>query len=263
MSIEALSGKVFMIVTGASRGIGKQIAITFGSLLEKGSHAVLLATNLEALKETARNFPSHVTVDPISVDLSKAQKEVFHDIVTKALKNRAPSEFDRVVLVHNVGTMGNLSAYANNLTDLNEWRNYFDLNVFGPAILNGVVMNIFNEDTNTEKTVINITSLFGIQAEKNAGHYGSGKAAREMFFKIFAIENPKANVLNYSPGPVETDMFYQACNTFGDKEVKKYFTDMLEKKTYLTCEQTVNRLLNILKEHKYKPGDHVDYFDEL
>lgn len=71
------------------------------------------------------------------------------------------------------------------------------------------------------------------------------------------------NVLNYSPGPVETDMFYEACKGFGDKELKSQFKEMLEKKTYLTCEQTVNRLLNILKDRKYKSGDHVDYFDEL
>lgn len=78
MAIEALSGKVFMIVTGASRGIGKQIAIAFGSLLEEGSHALLLATNLNALKETAKSIPSSVTVDPVSVDLSKPSKDALH-----------------------------------------------------------------------------------------------------------------------------------------------------------------------------------------
>lgn len=78
MSIQALSGKVFLVITGASRGIGRQIAISFSSLLEEGSHLLLLATNLNALKETAENISSTVTVDTVSVDLSKSTKETLH-----------------------------------------------------------------------------------------------------------------------------------------------------------------------------------------
>ena len=263
MSIEALSGKVYMLVTGASRGIGKQIAISFGSLLEKGSRVLLLATNLDALKETAKCIPADVLVNSVGVDLSKVEDDKLHEIIMQSLNEDTPEEFDRVVVVHNAATMGNISQSTNNLTDMNTWRSYFDLNVFSPAVLNGVVTRIFNDETNTKKTVINITSLFAIKPTNKTGEYCTGKAAREMFFKVFALENPEVNVLNYSPGPVETDMFYKACNEFGDKELKSQFNEMLEKKTYLTCEQTVNRLLKILKDRKYKSGDHVDYFDEL
>lgn len=71
MSVEDLSGKVFLLVTGASRGIGRQIAITFGSLLEEGSRALLLARNKDALQEVAKNIPSKVKVCTISTDLGK------------------------------------------------------------------------------------------------------------------------------------------------------------------------------------------------
>lgn len=74
MSVEALSGKVFLLVTGASRGIGRQIAITFGSLLQEGSHILLLARNLDALQEVAKNISSKVTVDTVSMNLSKSTK---------------------------------------------------------------------------------------------------------------------------------------------------------------------------------------------
>jgi len=72
MSIEALSGKVFLLVTGASRGIGRQIAITFGSMLEEGSRVLLLARNKDALQEVAKNIPSKVKVCTISADLNKS-----------------------------------------------------------------------------------------------------------------------------------------------------------------------------------------------
>lgn len=78
MSIKILSGKIFLVITGASRGIGKQLAISFGSALEKGSHILLLATNLNALKETAKNIPSNIFVDTVSIDLAKATKDKLH-----------------------------------------------------------------------------------------------------------------------------------------------------------------------------------------
>lgn len=74
MSVEVLSGKVFLLVTGASRGIGRQIAITFGSLLQEGSHILLLARDLNALQEVARNIPSKITVDTVSINLGKSSK---------------------------------------------------------------------------------------------------------------------------------------------------------------------------------------------
>ncbi|XP_076753613.1 sepiapterin reductase [Xylocopa sonorina] len=258
-----LSGKAFFVITGASRGIGRQIAISIGSVLEEGSHALLLATNLNALKETAKHIPASVSVDTVSVDLSKATKDELYDIVMQSLKNRTADQFDQLIVVHNVGSVGDVSHYANDLTDIKILHDYYDLNVFGPFILNGVIMKIFNKCMNTKKTVINITSLLGIQPRKTMAYYSSGKAAREMFFKVFALENPQINVLNYSPGPVDTDMYHEVCTKVSDPGVKVEFNDLLTKRTILTCEQTVNRLLMVLKEQKYKSGDHVDYYDEL
>jgi len=77
------------------------------------------------------------------------------------------------------------------------------------------------------------------------------------------LENPDVNVLNYAPGPVDTDMFVTACEKTCDPDTKKIFNSLRETKTVLTTEQTVNRLIQVLKEHKYKSVDHVDYYDEL
>lgn len=71
------------------------------------------------------------------------------------------------------------------------------------------------------------------------------------------------NVLNYAPGPVDTDMFRMYCETIVDPQAKKTYNEMREKKTVLTTEQTINRLVQILKERKYNSADHVDYYDKL
>ncbi|XP_024868096.1 sepiapterin reductase [Temnothorax curvispinosus] len=262
MSVEALSGKVFLLVTGASRGIGRQIAITFGSLLEEGSRVLLLARNKDALRKVASNIPSKVEVYTASTDLSKSTDVEFQEFLSEALKETTSDAFDRVVLVHNVGSLGDLSKSVNDMMDVNSWRELYHLNMFIPAILNAVVMNTFDNKT-IKKTVINITSLYAIQAGIGSGQYSSVKAAREMYFKVFALENPDANVLSYSPGPVDTDMFTTVCETIADPEAKKMYIEMRQKKTVLTTEQTVNRLVQILKERKYNAADHVDYYDNL
>lgn len=260
--VEALSGKVFLIVTGASRGIGKQIAIKFGSMIHEDSHVLLLATNLNALKDTAKQIPVKA-VDTISIDLSKAQKDELEGVIKDSLKKKTPADFDRLVVVHNVGSMGDTTKRTVDMVDMEMWHNYYDLNLFVPAILNAVVMNAFQSMPDSKKTVINISSLLGIKPSRMMGAYSSVKAAKDMYFKVFALEHPEVNVLNYSPGPVDTDMFHKVCDQTTDKELKAQFVELRDKKTVLTCEQTINRLTTVLKEHKYTSGDHVDYYDEL
>ncbi|XP_011688803.1 PREDICTED: sepiapterin reductase-like [Wasmannia auropunctata] len=261
MSIEALSGKVFLLVTGASRGIGRQIAITFGSMLEEGSHVLLLARNKEGLKEVAKSIPSNVKVCTISADLSKSTDTILKEFISESLRGTTSNAFDRVVLIHNVGFIGNVFQTLNDIVDLNIWREFYDVNFHVPAILNAVVMNTFNSKA-IKKTIINITSPLAIQPLVCLGQYSSAKAAREMYFKVFALENPDVNVLSYSPGPVDTDMYTTLCEKFADSKTKKMFNQMKEMGTVLTTEQTVNHLVQVLKEQKYNSADHVDYYDK-
>lgn len=44
-----------------------------------------------------------------------------------------------------------------------------------------------------------------------------------MFFRTMALEEPDIRVLNYAPGPVDTDMQLEARTTTGDKELKRLF----------------------------------------
>lgn len=112
--------------------------------------------------------------------------DVILGAIKESLKGTTREAFDRVVLVHNVGTMGT-SKLANKLSDVNDWKEVYDVNFFVPMILNTVIMNMFDDSTNTKKVIINITSLFGIKATIGYGQYCSVKAAREMYFKVLVI----------------------------------------------------------------------------
>lgn len=77
------------------------------------------------------------------------------------------------------------------------------LNLFSVTCLTSVFLSKFNSDA-AERCIVNITSLFGIQPVKSFGYYCVGKASREMYFRVLALENPALNILSYSPGKIMT-----------------------------------------------------------
>lgn len=62
------------------------------------------------------------------------------------------------------------------------------------------------------------------------------------------------NVLNYSPGPVKTDML----ETLQDHHK---MNAVAPTRAVLTTGQTVNRLIEVLQLQNYKSGDHFDYYN--
>ena len=54
--------------------------------------------------------------------------------------------------------------------------------------------------------VVQISSLAAIQEIKSWGMYCIGKAARDMFMRVLALEEPKILSLSYAPGPLDNDM---------------------------------------------------------
>ncbi|XP_015518535.1 sepiapterin reductase-like [Neodiprion lecontei] len=263
MSASLLSGKVFLLVTGASKGIGRQIAESFGSLLGEGSLVLLLARNSNGLKETANKLPKRIKVQTRSVDLRVTDANHLKDIISKAVGPAGVTQFENAIIVHNAASIGDLSKPTIALTDFQTWRDYYDLNVFSPAVLNGVFMQLFNEASKVTRFVINVTSIAANTPFGSAGYYCSGKAARTMFFKVFATENPNVYVLNYSPGFVDTDMLHAVITGITDPSARNFFREVQSSDLVLTTQQTVNRMIEIIKLQKFNSGDIIDYSDLL
>lgn len=64
-------GKVFFVVTGATRGIGKGIAKAFAPHLSNGSRVLLMSRNVENLRKTAHEMPKGLITTCKSIDFSK------------------------------------------------------------------------------------------------------------------------------------------------------------------------------------------------
>lgn len=250
-----LTKSIFVIITGASQGIGRTIAIEISRRLKKSSKILLIARSENGLLETKKLIEgiSHVTeVIIFPSDLSKLDAKDYDDLLKKQLHG---CSFESALIIHNAGQVGEL-VKTTELNDMSLWKKYYDLNLFSVAVLNSEFLKAV-KDLIKNIYVVNITSLCGRAPFKNMSMYGSAKAARELFFKVLAEEEKAVIVLNYSPGPVKTAMINEIVTNAKDEELKEMFSKL----NALTCEQTVGRFMDIIENGNFKSGDTIDYFD--
>lgn len=252
--------KSFVLITGASQGIGQKIAEVIGSKLKEGSKIVLIARSEKGLTETKEKVYTtnkNLSIETFSLDLSKPDVEDYETIFNKLLQEGDSYEIG--IIFHNAGQIGELKD-ALKFNDLNMWRSYYDLNLFSTTLLNSVFITKCKKYT-SKFCMINITSLCGRKPYSNLALYGSAKAARDLYFSVIAVEHPDIIVLQYSPGPVDTAMFNEVIETAEDPQLKTQFKEMRDKKIVLTTDQTIAKLFMLLENGKFKSGDVIDYFD--
>lgn len=252
--------KYYVIITGASVGIGRALAQAFSREVAEKSVFVITGRNAENLNETkrlvAQDAPGVEVVARV-MDHSTATFDDYRKLITDTWSKISAA--DGVLLVHNVGTIGDVRKYATALTDEKEIDDYFHLNITSVMTLTSAFLEKFPNGSNISRTIINISSLAAIKPMAGTGIYCTGKAARQMYMRIIAVENPTVKVLNYSPGPVDTAM-HKALH-HGVKEIAEAARGMVESGTLLTPEATSLKLVKILETQNFQSGDHVDYYD--
>lgn len=257
------SKKLIVFITGASKGIGRSIAVEISRNLEQNSVLVLIARSEKGLEETkaqVMEIDKSITVLTYTLDLSKPNLGNYNDMFQHVLKSIDRTGIEFGLIFHNAGHVGTLKA-TTGLTELEVWQEYYNLNMFSVVLLNSAfIKNI--RPIAPQLVSINITSLCGRVPFTNMSMYGSAKAARDLFFKVLAIEEPGVIVLNYSPGPVDTDMYSDVIVTAESEELKKMFKENKESQI-LTPAQTVSKLLEILEKGSFKNGDTIDYYDKV
>lgn len=250
----------FLLVTGASKGIGAKMAVETSRNFRAGSVVVLLARSeagLESTKSEILRNNSELKVVTKSIDLVKPSSEDLKLIIDGSFDSKVA--YDLLMVIHNVGTLGDVKKWARDIDDYEYLESYFSTNVFGPIVLNNILLK--SVAPTARKFIVNITSKAAIAPFKSFGFYCAGKAAREMFFRVLAEESGDVLVLNYSPGPVETDMTVDAQHNAISTETSEMFKNARETGTILTTDQTTKRFLEVVAKGNYNSGDHVDFFD--
>lgn len=268
--------KTYCLITGASQGIGRQISIEFAQKVGPGSTFLLLARNIDNLNETKRlmeEVSNDINVFVHSFNFYEPVNIELHKIIYQSLDmfSKNVDDFDLSIIVHNAGSLGDITESTYDIKNIEKLNSYFMLNFFSVCVLNAEFLKIFDADKRPpnpidlqpycEICIVNITSLCAVKPFASMGYYCVGKASREMFFSVMAEENKKYSILSYSPGPVKTDMIDEILNNVGDEEVKKMFVNMKKDNAILTAEESVKKLVKILGERNFKSGSRVDFYD--
>ncbi|EDO46442.1 predicted protein [Nematostella vectensis] len=246
------------IITGASRGLGCCIAVSIAEVAQAQNCEVtfiLVARNKEGLEKTlnqVRQVKSSIKGFLIVGDLGKL--DTLQGLLDDIFQCVTPSAFSHSLLVNNAGSLGDLSRPMKDFTDPDEVQQYMGLNLTSPFI---IASRFVNEFKSTKRYIANISSLMAIQAWKGFSLYCVGKASRDMAHSVLATEEDDVRILNYAPGPLDTDMNNIIQEWSYNQEVKQ----MLNKGNVLRPKQSSDKLVQILLDDTYKSGAHLDYFD--
>ncbi|NXQ62312.1 SPRE reductase, partial [Anthoscopus minutus] len=273
------------VVSGASRGFGRSLARLLAPQLGPGSVLLLLARSAEALAELAAELRSSTTgsatgsatggatgsatggatgsaelrVQCVAADLGC---EEGLRKASDALRELLPDpSFCRLLLVNNAGSLGDISKSFLDLTDLQEINTYFSFNISSALCLTSMALRAFGARPGCSRTVVNISSLCAQEPFPSWALYCAGKAARDMMFRVLALEEHELRVLSYAPGPLDTDMQLLARTRTADPGMRQHFQRLQEKGQLIDSSVSAQKLLRLLQEDSFPSGAHLDFFD--
>lgn len=191
-----------VVITGASAGMGREMALTFA---REGAKVLAVARRqavLDELKAEAADFEG--TIETFAGDC--ARKEVCEEMIRIAVE-----KFGRLdSLVNNAGIMDDMAGAADFRDEFIE--RIYGLNTFGVLYaMRAAIQQFMKQEKNEDGLVGNILNISSIGAQHaNAGVvYCSAKAAVESATKhtafMYMEEGIRCNAI--APGGIMTDIF--------------------------------------------------------
>jgi NADP-dependent 3-hydroxy acid dehydrogenase YdfG len=185
-----------VLITGASRGIGKATALAFA---KAGVSSVLLGRSIDQLQSTAEAVRASGS-EAIAIQLDLSQVDRVKPRLTQILEEVGTID----LLVNNAG-MGYTGSLVE--TSLADWQRIIDLNLTSPfqciqAILPGM-------RSQQRGTIINVISIAGRQSFPDWGAYCASKFGLMGMTKTLAQEERPhgIRVVALCPGAVNTPLW--------------------------------------------------------
>jgi 3-oxoacyl-[acyl-carrier protein] reductase len=189
-----LNGKL-VLVTGASRGIGKAIAITLG---RDGATVIGTATTESGAENISKAFADK-KISGKGIKLNVTDNEQIASLVKTVNEEFGPID----ILINNAGiTRDNILLRMKE----DEWESTIDTNLTSiyrmtKSVLRGMIKN-------RSGRIISITSVVGVMGNAGQSNYAAAKAGMIGFTKSLAREvGVRGITVNaIAPGFIETDM---------------------------------------------------------
>jgi 3-oxoacyl-[acyl-carrier protein] reductase len=193
--MKALQGKV-AIVTGASRGIGRAVALALAA--EGASVAINYASSNAAAEALVVEIQAAgAEAIALQADVSKANQ-------VESLVAAVMAKWGRVdVLVNNAGITRDTLLMR---MDLEQWQGVIDLNLTGVFLCTKAISKIMLKQKSGR--IVNISSVAGQIGNPGQANYSAAKAGVIGFTKAVAKELASRNITvnAVAPGFITTDM---------------------------------------------------------
>ncbi len=188
--------KDIAIVTGASRGIGREIA----KMLARSGMQVI--ANYNKSENKAKELQEELGKENINIDIYKADVSKRADV--KKLVDYTLNKYGNIdVLINNAGI--DQEKMLQDITD-DDWNKIINVNLYSVfCVTQEVVPNMIN---NKRGCVINISSIYGVTGGACAALYSATKAGIDGITKALAKELGPSNIRvnSIAPGFINTDM---------------------------------------------------------
>ncbi len=202
--------KDFVYITGASSGIGKEVAIT----LSKSYNVILCGRSRENLELTKQSCSSNSEVLIHVCDLYEIEK--IEDLIISFLQEK------QVRVNHFIHCAGFMKMEPLRLLKEDILKQTFNINVFSAMILSKVFVKKKINKT-ALKTIVYISSNISDRGAKAFSTYGASKGAIDSLMRCLAVElAPSVRVNSILPGAVHTNM---TSGVFENEEVVSRMKD--------------------------------------
>jgi len=186
-----------VLITGSSRGIGKEMAITFA---KQGAHvAVNYVSNYAEAAKVAEEIEK-LGKKPLCIKCNVADEK---DVAK--MFDYIKQEWGYIdILINNAGTNINEDIFN---TSYDNWKKIMGINIDGTFLCSKQAMLMMKE--RNYGRIINISSLAAHQGTMNGSvHYGASKAGQLGFGKTLARTAAQFNITvnNIAPGLTATEL---------------------------------------------------------
>ena len=227
--------KKVVIITGASSGIGKALAL---ECAKRGFNLSLAARNAEQLNAVAEQCIQTHQADVLTVvtDVSKEQD-------CNALVEATVQRFNRIdVLINNAGI--SMRALFNDL-HLDVIRQVMDINFWGTVYCTKYALPHLLK---SKGSVVGVSSIAGYKGLPGRTGYSASKFAMQGFLEALRVENLQKglHVLIACPGFTASNIRNTALNSTGNVQGES----PRDESKMMTAEEVATHILNAVEERK-------------
>src|SRR6201994_2505730 len=221
-----LNDKV-VIITGASSGIGKALAIEFAS---RGAHLVVASRQYVALCELTESLINQYGIQAVAVQCDVAVEEDCSHLIKQTILT-----FNKIdILVNNAGI--SMRALFKDV-DLKVLKTIMDVNYWGTVYCTKYALPHIQK---TKGSIIGVSSIAGYKGLPGRSGYSASKFAMNGFLDALRVENLKTgvHVMTACPGFTASNIRNTALNKDGVSQGES----TLEEEKMMSSDEVAKRI---------------------